>query len=122
MAMIVLAEDEFLIAEMMADFLRDAGHEVRTAAHGRGALKLVRDLRPDILITDYMMPLMTGVELAETIRSDPELKALPIVLVSGAQAHLARSRAELFTVILEKPYTPLQLTEVLAEVLGAASR
>lgn len=118
MAMIVLAEDEFLIAEMMADFLRDAGHEVRTAAHGRGALKLVRDLRPDVLITDYMMPLMTGVELAEVIRSDPDLAGLPIILVSGAQAHLARGRSELFSVILEKPYTPLQLTDVLAVLLG----
>jgi CheY-like chemotaxis protein len=115
MAVIVLAEDEFLIADMMADFLRDAGHDVRVAAHGLAALALVRERLPDLLVTDYMMPLMTGAELATAIRADAQLSHLPILLVSGAQAHLARHRTDLFDATLQKPYTPTQLvTAVMA--------
>jgi CheY-like chemotaxis protein len=100
---------------MMENFPRDPGYDVRVAPHGRAALKLIREQRPDILISDYTMLLMTGAELAAAIRSEPKLKDMPILLVSGAQAHLARGRADLFDATLDRPCTPTQLlTAILA--------
>jgi CheY-like chemotaxis protein len=122
MAVIIIAEDESLLADMLADFLEDAGHEVLLAPHGRAALKLLREKRPNLLISDYMMPLMTGEELAEAVRKQPELQGLPILLVSGAQAYIGRSRPDLFDAVLDKPYSPAQLLEMVEGLLnGAAS-
>jgi Response regulator containing CheY-like receiver domain and AraC-type DNA-binding domain len=101
---IVIAEDEFLIADMLASVLEDAGHVVRSAPDGVVALELIRQDPPDLIITDFMMPLMTGLELAECLRGDPEFRDLPIMLVSGAQGAIARSRADLFDRVIDKPY------------------
>ena len=118
MAIIVIAEDEFLLADMLTSILEDAGHEVRSAAHGAGALKLVRTHRPDLVITDFMMPLMTGLELAEAIRADEVLAHIPILLVSGAQGDIGRSRPEVFNAVLDKPYTQAMLNAAVSQLLG----
>lgn len=117
---IVVAEDEFLIATMLVAGLEDAGHEVRSAANGVWALDLIRAAPPDLVITDFMMPQMTGLELAQTIKADPALAAIPIVLVSGAHGPFARSRTDLFDHVLDKPYAMERLIDV-AEALGGGA-
>jgi CheY-like chemotaxis protein len=101
---IVVVEDEFLIADMLVVSLEEAGHQVRAAAHGAAALQLIREQTPDLVITDFMMPLMTGLELAEALKADTQLSKLPILLVSGAQGAIARDRQDLFDLVLDKPY------------------
>ena len=119
--LIVVAEDEFLIACMLVAGLEDAGHVVRSAANGIRALHLIRADLPDLVITDFMMPQMTGLELAETIKADPVLAAIPIVLVSGAQGRIARSRTDLFDHVLDKPYALERLIDVAEALCGGAS-
>lgn len=109
MALIVVADDEFLLTEMLSAYLQDAGYEVLTASNGRVALELVKEHRPKLLITDFMMPLMTGLDLANAIRADDDIADLPILLVTGAQGTVARRHAELFQHILDKPYNIQQL-------------
>ncbi len=101
---IVVVEDEFLIADMLVVSLEEAGHQVRAAAHGAAALQLIREQAPDLVITDFMMPLMTGLELAEAIKADAQLRKIPVLLVSGAQGAIARERTDLFDLVLDKPY------------------
>lgn len=113
---IVVAEDEFLIADMLVVSLEEAGHEVHDAEHGASALKLVRDLVPDLVITDFMMPLMTGLELAEAMRADSALQRIPIILVSGAQGTIARSREDLFDLVFDKPYEMDRLLAAVSEL------
>ena len=117
MAIIVIAEDEFLLADMLTSLLEDAGHEVRSAPHGAGALKLVRTHKPDLVITDFMMPLMTGLELAEAIRADEALLNIPILLVSGAQGDIGRAAPEMFNAVLDKPYTQAMLYGAVNQLL-----
>ncbi|ARP87088.1 response regulator [Bordetella genomosp. 9] len=118
MALIVVADDEVLLAEMLADLLEDAGHETVTAPHGKAALEIMRARRPDLLITDFMMPLMTGLELAEAVRADGAMQNLPIVLVTGAQGLLARQSPRLFNVVVDKPYDPRELLELIEALLS----
>jgi len=119
---IVLAEDEFLIADMLVVTLEEAGYEVHDAPHGGAALKLIREQLPDLVITDFMMPLMTGLELAKAIRGDACLQQIPIVLVSGAQGAIARERADLFDAVLDKPYPMDQLLAVIGKLCGRLER
>ena len=115
---IVVAEDEFLIADLLVVSLEDAGHEVHDAAHGMDALKLIRSLEPDLVITDFLMPLMTGLELAETMKADSVLQGIPIILVSGAQGAIARSRTDLFDLVFDKPYAMDRLLTAVADLGG----
>ncbi|MGO4170241.1 response regulator [Novosphingobium sp. YAF33] len=119
---IVVAEDEFLIADLLVVSLEEAGHEVHDAGHGAAALKLVRNFVPDLVITDFMMPLMTGLELAEAMKADSALQRIPIILVTGAQGSIARSRNDLFDRVFDKPYKMDQLLLAVAELGGSGNR
>jgi len=120
MALITVVDDEFLLADLLAALLVDEGNEVMTAPHGRAALQMIRERKPALVITDFMMPLMTGLELAEAIQADPDLAGIPVILVSGAQGALARRHhAELFAAIFDKPYDRNAMLETVAEILAA---
>ncbi|MBB3313404.1 CheY-like chemotaxis protein [Rhizobium sp. BK196] len=119
MPLIVIAEDEFLIADLLAIMLKDAGYEVAAASHGRAALALVREKRPSLVITDFMMPLMTGMELAQAMRADSDLARIPIILVSGAQGSIGRAHPEVFDAVLDKPYNETKLIETVSRLISA---
>ena len=118
MALILVVDDEYLVATLLSDMLTDEGHEVVIAPNGRAALERVRERRPALIVTDYMMPLMTGLELAEAIAADGEISGIPIILMSGAQGFLARQRSELFHAVFDKPFRNDALPAEVAKVLG----
>ena len=117
MAVIVVADDEFLLADMMVSVLGDAGHTARAAPHGLAALKLIRSLRPELVITDFMMPLMTGLELAQAMKDDPELADIPIILVSGAPGITGRGHPDGFDAVLDKPCNVVALIDLVRRLL-----
>ena len=68
--LVLIAEDEEPIAEVVATVVEDAGYTPLLAAHGREALELARAKQPALLITDLMMPYLSGAELIAALRSD----------------------------------------------------
>jgi CheY-like chemotaxis protein len=117
MPLIVIAEDEYLIAEVLVMMLEDAGYEVAAAPHGKAALTLVRERSPSLVVTDFMMPLMNGLELAQTMRSDRDLEHIPIILVSGAQGSIGRDHPDVFDAVLDKPYNESKLIETVSRLI-----
>ena len=111
MADILVVDDEFLLAVLLADALEEEGHCVEIAANGQAALLQISKKKPDLVITDFMMPIMTGLELARAIREDPYVADLPVILVSGAQGAKAREHPGLFDVVYDKPYRHEALLE-----------
>lgn len=87
------------------------------ASDGAAALDMALALAPELVITDFMMPGLTGLELAAAIRSDERLAMTPIILVSGAQGDLARQRGDLFQAVFDKPYKPDKLVMELNRIL-----
>ena len=68
MANILLVDDEAMILEIASEFLKEEGHEVMTAGNGLEALTLIDEQgKPDLVVTDGMMPLMTGPQLAQNL-------------------------------------------------------
>jgi CheY-like chemotaxis protein len=118
MALILVADDEILLAEILAVMLTDDGHEVVTAPHGRAALQMIRDRKPALVITDFMMPLMTGLELAQALQADAELADLPVILLTGAQGDIARRHHELFKAVIDKPYKSAALLALVKTITG----
>ncbi len=79
----MIVDDEVEIVELIGLILGGDGHEVFGAYDGREALELVRRERPELVITDLMMPGMDGNELCRAIKSDPELSGTSVLLMSA---------------------------------------
>lgn len=119
MTTILVVDDEFLIGDVLAFALEDEGFAVVRASNGRKALDVFQRDRPVLVITDFMMPVMNGLELAQAIRLRPEGATLPIILLSGAQAEIARRNGPLFSAVFDKPF---RVAEVVACVIRLVGR
>jgi DNA-binding response OmpR family regulator len=82
-AKILLAEDEKHLADMVAFKLTNSGHRVVLARDGEEALALLGRERPDLAILDIMMPGVDGLEVLRRIRDDPDLRALPVIMLTA---------------------------------------
>ena len=122
MAVLVTAEDDEDIRMLVTRSLRKAGHQVTAVADGLEALAAVRKHHPDAVITDIDMPYMTGLQLCREIRRDPELKHIPVVVVSGSvEPDDARVLEAGVTAVIAKPFVGDALVHQLAEVLAHPS-
>jgi PAS domain S-box-containing protein len=88
-ACILLADDNADMRDYVQRLLRER-YEVFTAADGEAALKTARERRPDLILSDVMMPRMDGFELLRAVRSDPDLKSVPVILLSARAGEESR--------------------------------
>jgi two-component system phosphate regulon response regulator PhoB len=80
---ILIVEDELPIREMIAYGLRRAGFEVREAADSRSARSLLADRRPDLLLVDWMLPDMSGLELTRLVKREAATRDLPVIMLTA---------------------------------------
>ena len=99
---ILLVEDERPLREVLTQALEWSGYRVLQAFHGRHALQLVEQERPDLVISDVMMPLVGGVELCLHLKANPATAGIPVVLMSAAGAHVVRDAPA--DAVLVKPF------------------
>jgi CheY-like chemotaxis protein len=98
--LILIVDDEPDIREVIAEMLLLDGYRVRTASNGKLALERARGQRPDLIVLDLMMPVMNGWEFLEAKRADPELAAIPVMIVTAGLDQHVRGAA----VLLRKPF------------------
>lgn len=84
MSLVLVVDDEPAVLEVLGEVLIDLGHEVLKAYDGQEALELARARKPDLVVTDHMMPRMSGADLCRALREDPGLKEVPALLLSAA--------------------------------------
>jgi CheY-like chemotaxis protein len=101
---VLLVDDEFSGAEVLALILAGEGYQVTTVADGRQALARLDEAAPDLLVTDFMMPGMNGAQLVNTIREMPRYEALPVLLISGAPETALRRYTAKYQAFLRKPF------------------
>ncbi len=85
-------EDERSLHGLVGFWLEDAGYRVLLAVDGLEALALIAVDRPDVVVTDAMMPNMSGDELVEHMKNDPDLAGIPIVMATAAASPLRVER------------------------------
>lgn len=89
---VLYVEDELALHGLVEFWLTDAGFDVALAADGDQALAMIREDPPDLVITDAMMPNLSGDELVEIMKDDPALAHIPIVMATAAASPLRVSR------------------------------
>jgi CheY-like chemotaxis protein len=116
---VLVADDEPLTAEMLALMLAFRGHEVVCANDGAEALARARELKPDVVLLDVLMPELRGDAVARRLRADPELAGCPIVLMSSVDEAEVRWRDAGAEVFLQKPFDLRQVAELVERLLPA---
>jgi len=118
---IVVADDEAHILHVVSMKLTNAGYEVLTAMDGEEALELCQAERPDLLITDYQMPYLTGLELCKKLRADPETKKIPAIMLTarGFDMEPAEMIQAGIAAVLAKPFSPREVLEKVTDLLAA---
>jgi len=99
-------DDSRTLREMLSDCLTGAGHEVMTARDGAEGLAVLREYRPDIVITDLNMPVMDGIEFITAARTEDAGRGVPVLLLTTEIAGelKLRARAAGATGWLTKPF------------------
>ena len=118
-ARILLVEDDTGIRESVAEVLELEGYQVSAVSNGSDALAwLAREVPPDVLLVDLVMPVMSGGELLARVKADPRLAAVPAVLMTAAMPS-ARSPVPAVDAFLPKPFELDALLEVVARLARA---
>lgn len=117
---VLLVEDDAATLALYASALRIEGFEVRTAADGVHALRMVEAFEPDVVILDLRLPMANGFEVLRDIRATH--LQMPVIAVSGHEAGLARARTDPeFFGTLQKPFDPTELVTLTRRALSCSS-
>jgi len=113
MPRVLVVDDEAHIQHVVSLKLRHDGMDVITASDGDEALALAIEHRPDLIVTDFQMPGLTGLELSIAIREHPELASVPVLMLTArgfgltdeqlAQSHIAE--------VMTKPFSPREMLQ-----------
>lgn len=117
---ILVADDESHIRHVVSMKLANAGYEVITAMDGEEALELCNTERPDLLITDYQMPFLTGLEVAKRLRAIEHLKAMPVLMLTarGFDIEASEMAAAGIADVLSKPFSPREVLGKVQQLLA----
>src|SRR6476620_6584143 len=120
---ILVADDESHILHVVSLKLRNAGYRVVTAADGQEGWEMALQERPDLLITDYHMPQMSGLELCRKLKQDPATAGIPAIMLTARGYALESEDTEQSGIyrMLSKPFSPRHLLAAVTEVLEKAA-
>ena len=115
---VLLAEDDRALRRFLEVVLERAGYQVITASDGLEAMKLVLSSPVDVVITDAMMPNLSGHEFCRFLRNSPTLSHLPIILLSALERKDGNQSAEQADAFLAKPVSGESLVECIEKLLA----
>ncbi|MEA2858432.1 MAG: hypothetical protein QOC72_471 [Methylobacteriaceae bacterium] len=119
MQTILIVDDEWALAEVLSAILRDEGYRTLVAGNGREAEALLKSERVDLVVVDFMMPIMDAPELIAWMKGDPALSAIPLIIMTSLPETTVRARAEGFAAYLQKPFMIDDIAEAVARHLPA---
>jgi two-component system, OmpR family, alkaline phosphatase synthesis response regulator PhoP len=121
---ILIIDDDRVIQDSLHDLFTDAGYAVILAADGINGFELITREKPDIIISDILLPRMHGIALCEKIRANDDLRQIPIILMTGVykdvnlRMYVHKGLADDF---IEKPFRETELLGKIEHFLGRAT-
>lgn len=119
-ACVLLVEDDSALRRMLEVTLRRSGYKVIAAEDGVEAMKLALSSPVDIVVTDAMMPNLTGQEFCRLLRSRPELSHIKTILLSGVEREEGSPERQMADAFLSKPVLKQDLTDCIERLLQSA--
>ncbi len=117
---LLLIEDDKALRRFLQVTLDQAGYDVIPAADGLEGMKMALAAKIDVVVTDAMMPHLSGHEFCRFLRNSEGLSHIPIIILSGSEPQQGLTKKELADAFLAKPVTAAELTDCLERLLRAA--
>lgn len=116
---VLIVDDEIHIVHVVAIKLRNNGFKVITAENGAEAFERACKDKPDIIVTDFQMPVMTGVELVEKLRKNEGTKDIPVIMLTARSFAIEQGQKEQLQIsdCLSKPFSPKELLRSIEDIL-----
>jgi CheY-like chemotaxis protein len=115
---ILVVDDESDFVKIITSDLEDMGYQIIKAYSGRECLKKIEELKPDLVILDFMMPEMSGSEVLNTLRN--ENNKVPVILLTVHNLRYVEDKARHYTVkCMSKPYKLDELQATIEDLIGA---
>jgi len=120
---ILVCDDEPHILHVVATKLRNAGFDVTTAGDGEEGFETAKALLPSLVITDYQMPYLSGLELCAKLRGEPTTASIPAIMLSARGFSLQPDdlRDTNIRKVLAKPFSPREMLATVQQVLGISA-
>lgn len=117
---ILIVDDEAHILHVLSLKLKNAGYEVITASDGEEGLDLASTELPDLVITDYQMPFMTGLELCHALTDQSSTAKIPVLILTARGHALDDQDLKIGNVkgVLSKPFSPRAVLQLVEELTG----
>jgi CheY-like chemotaxis protein len=116
---VLVVDDEIHIVHVVTIKLRNNGYDVVSASDGAEAYELACSEQPDIVVTDYHMPVMSGLELIEKLRETPQTADVPVIILTARSFAVEEQRKRQLRIskCLSKPFSPKELLRDIEDVL-----
>ncbi len=117
---VLIVDDDDIAGGLSRDLLKDAGMDAELITNSLKAIDTLREMRPDMAVLDILMPGIDGLSLCHKIKTDPELRFIKVVMVSGKSFEADKQRARQYgaDLFIEKPYNIESFASQIAEVGG----
>ncbi|MGA7733472.1 MAG: response regulator [Chloroflexia bacterium] len=117
MKSILVIEDNAVLADFIAEVLQEEGYDVELAANGQEGLQKLPEVHPDLVITDLMMPKLSGEEVCKVIHADPEFRSIPVVLMTSRVDESLKVKCK-YDAFLPKPFDLYHLLGLVVRLIG----
>ncbi|MEE9524169.1 MAG: response regulator [Thermodesulfovibrionales bacterium] len=121
---VLIVDDSPTVRRLVELIMSQEGYNVYTAEDGDQGLKMSLENRPSLILVDFLMPKMNGYQFCKIVRSRPNLKHIPIILITAKGEDVATTFEEKFGVIeyFQKPFEPDELVQKVNEVMGKSEQ
>jgi len=120
---ILIIEDEEILSALLDKKLREIGYETALAPDGEEGLKKIKEVKPDLILLDIIMPKKGGFEVLEEMQKDEEMKKIPVVIISNSGQPVEVSRALDLGVkdyLIKTQFDPAEVIEKVNKQLGSS--
>lgn len=118
MRTVLIVDDEYGVAEVLQSILEDEGYRVVTAINGKQGLTRLAEVTPDLVMVDFMMPIMDGAKMLASMRQDETFRNTPVIMMSSLDEASVRETSADYNAFLRKPFRSTRVVELVAKLRG----
>jgi CheY-like chemotaxis protein len=119
MPTVLVIDDEFGIVDVLETILTDEGYRVLTACNGKQGLVRLSEEKPEVILLDFMMPILGGGDMLRAMAAEPEYQRIPVIMMSSLSEAVVAKRCRGYAGFLHKPFRVAAVLSTVARVLGA---
>ena len=121
MPTVLVVDDEFGIVDVLETILTDEGYRVLTACNGRQGLERLSTERPDVVLLDFMMPILGGAKMLAAMAAEPAYRHIPVIMMSSLGENMIAQKCTGYVAYLRKPFRATAVLSTVARVLGGGA-